>query len=580
MNDSYNSWSEVLLVVGAGATAKLGMPQSDSQSKIFRALASAGETFEENKWKDYTIRDILSNKGLEKVLDDEQVFSGQNLEVLVAFFELLGNNLKNNWNVVSTENIENARVVFGNHDRELLESRIRELRLEYDWNALKQIIQICPHDSDNDNLIRDLFTIVDQKMAARQGIKVVNGFIAYNRMNGARNCAVLIIKILFASAWYKLSRENGSEDFKKYKAFAKTLASMMQKEGLKFQTKFPELQSRNFYLFTYSILNFNFEKIFERLLVFAHREANHAGRYLRTSQKQKIWLDFGVEQRFRNTRGKSGFGLSVDETVCQRINENKNVGSDIYRVGKFFFVHGSANWRECPACGCKFVYEAENWDLFHRHHNPPLPIPLFEADDFKRTKEEEKWKNELRLDSLECPSCGAETTASASPMIMQTMVKGIPTSFLEEIQRNAKVSLKKARHIILFGYSLPPDDIVWQEAFAEAVRHRMDEDERPFCSVVVGYRGEKRWLYDDELKFYLAKHKGCKDSSAYGIDAIENAISIFGLNHVRAYCGGIPDVWGNASEAEIKEILYPEWVDWKGTRLESFNIQTAFAERL
>lgn len=75
-------------------------------------------------------------------------------------------------------------------------------------------------------------------------------------------------------------------------------------------------------------------------------------------------------------------------------------------------------------------------------------------------------------------------------------------------------------------------------------------------------------MYDDELIKYMHAHHGSDDCCAYGADAIENAVSIFGEKYVRAYCGGIPDVWGDATENEVSEILYPKWVNWKGTRLE------------
>jgi hypothetical protein len=123
--------------------------------------------------------------------------------------------------------------------------------------------------------------------------------------------------------------------------------------------------------------------------------------------------------------------------------------------------------------------------------------------------------------------------------------------------------------VVLFGYQLPPDDILWQEAFAEAIRCRQNSDNKAYCSVVVGHMGEKRWLKGDEMMDYAEKHRYEKDARAYGASAIVNAVSIFGKQNVRAWCGGIPDVFGEGNEADVKEILYPDFVEWKGTRLEN-----------
>ena len=138
------SFPETVLFIGAGATAQLGMPQSDSQSKFFRALVEPGH-----------------GRCLEDVFADYN-FESRDLEVMIAFIRFLGDNLEKNWCVVEDEDVKNARVVFGNDaDEKLLRSRVMELRREYDWNALKQIIKVCPHDKIEDNLIRDVYTMID-----------------------------------------------------------------------------------------------------------------------------------------------------------------------------------------------------------------------------------------------------------------------------------------------------------------------------------------------------------------------------------------------------------------------------------
>ena len=163
--------------------------------------------------------------------------------------------------------------------------------------------------------------------------------------------------------------------------------------------------------------------------------------------------------------------------------------------------------------------------------------------------------------------CGSETKALDAPMIMQTMCKSTPTSFLEEIQRNVKVSLEKARHIVLLGYRLPIDDTIWQHAFAEGIRARAEKD-KSFCTVVVGYKGEERWLDSDGLKRYIDLHRKDDDADSWRVPAIQNAIAIFGQDKVRAWTGGVPQVFGNCAEKDVQDLFYPDFVEWNETRRE------------
>lgn len=545
MNENFkNSWSETLLVIGAGATKALGTFTTNELSEILRALAFSGTKNTDNIYSKLSLKECL----ISKVHLDEK-----DADTLASFLYILGDDLNSDYYYIEESNLNYAKKIFKNYDEKILKSRIFELRQEYDWNALKQIILICPFNQTNDNLCRDLFTLIDQKFTSHQGIKTASNFISYNRLIGARNCAILLINIILSYAWWKLYKNGNSENFEKYKKFTRTISRMMHKEGLKFQKY--KLNSKEFFLSSLAVINFNFETIFEQLFLTANMEENKNSS-LNSSPYQKLWLDFGIENKARIVNDDKSIGIkfSVDETACQRLN--KKDARIINRVIKYLAPHGNYNWRECSACGSRFTFDASDFKLLSLGHIPPFPIPIFSNNDFHKSKKEELWLKKLRLDSLECPSCGAETFASSAPMIMQTMIKLTPTSFLDEIQKNVKICLKKARHIILFGYSLPTDDVLWQEAFAEAIRPRIGTTDAAYCSVIIKADGAQGWLYKEKLK-------SLKNST------VDNAIAIFGEDHVRAYLGGIPQVLGDASEKEICEILYPKWVNWKGTRLDN-----------
>ncbi len=541
--------SETLVFIGAGATAKLGMPSSNDQTTIFRDLCK----------KEVSKEASLSN-----------FFSGPDLQKVVAFLSFLDND---NFYEASDDDLKSAKIVYGEQTDSLLKKRILELRTEYDWNAAKKIIKICPYNKANDNLIRDVYSIIDGKLLSHQSLKISveknEEILSESRLQGARNFLTLFINMLFASAWNKIADGEKSEEFNQYKKFINSFDRLMQKEARDFYRKY-SVESRDFYLFTTSFVSFNFEMVFPWLFMNSHYELNHQNSYMQ-DRPLKLWLDFGCEHRGRKTNsdGEIVSTLEFTEAVASRENEDEHIGSELNRCGKFYFAHGSSNWRECPVCGRMTFYSGysrNKWSYKSKELTSPFPIPLFGMDKINSlTAKENEWRKQLRFDSLQCMHCGAETVASDAPMIMQTMYKSTPTSFLEEIQRNVKVSLEKARHIVLLGYSLPVDDTIWQHAFAEGVRSRIDTDKVAFCSVVVGYKGESHWLYKDELESYINNHKNSDDG--YSIDAIENAIAIFGKEKVRAWTGGIPQVFGTCTEKDVKDLFYPDFVEWENTRL-------------
>ena len=550
--------SETLVFIGAGATASLGMPSTDEQTKIFRDLCGNEKTKEE----------ILSS-----------YFSGSDLTKVIAFLDFLDSD---NFFEVRKIDLQNAEIVYGKQEEELLRNRILELRTEYDWNAAKKVLNICPHNRGKDNLICDVYSIIDGKLLSHQSLKVKDcrnksdndisseAILSPSRLQGARNFLMLFVNMLFSAKWYKITNGEKSEEFEKHKKFINSFDRLMQKEARQFHGTYPK-QSRDFYLFTTSFVSFNFEMVFPWIFMNSHYELNHHPPYIQ-DHPLKLWLDYGVEHRGRKlVDGKIVPTLEFTESVASRENEDEHIGTPVNRAGKFYFAHGSAAWRECPVCGRMTFYfgTSENkWSYKSSELIPPFPIPIFESEKITAlTVQEKEWRKNLRYDSLQCMHCGSQTKASDAPMIMQTMYKSTPTSFLEEIQRNVKVSLEKARHIILLGYRLPPDDTIWQHAFAEGIRARTETENAAFCTVVVGHKGEEKWINSDELERYVELYRKADDADSWGIVAIENAIAIFGKDKVRAWTGGIPQVFGECTEKNVKDLFYPDFVEWDGTRV-------------
>ena len=545
--------SETLVFIGAGATAALKMPSTNDQSKIFRALINAEKT-----------DDAKPELG--------EWFSEPDLSKIICFLNLL-EGTEDSIFKVSDSDIQNARKVYESHDENLLSKRILELRSEYAWDAAKRVLRICPHNESEDNLVCDVYSIIDKKILSGQSLRVSEELILPPaRLQAARNFLLLFVNMMFASAWHKITDGEKSDEFNQYKKFINSFDRLMQKETHSFYSRHFPVHQREFYLFTTSFVSFNFEMVFPWILSNSHYEMNHHPSYIE-SHPVKLWLDYGVEHRGRKLSSDKQIEptLEFTESVASRENEDDYIGTPLNRAGKFYFAHGSSAWRECPVCGrMTFFNGNNNWKYKSKSLIPQFPIPLFETEkNFVLTSKEKEWRKQLLYDSLECMHCGAQTRALDAPMIMQTMYKTTPTSFLEEIQRNVKVALEKARHIVLLGYRLPPDDTIWYQTFAEAVRARLDTDMKAFCSVVVGHRGEAHWLYKEELASYVKLHCKDDDADSWGIAAIQNAWAIFGKENVRAFTGGIPQVFSSCTEADVKSLLYPtDFVDWCGTRVE------------
>ena len=100
------------------------------------------------------------------------------------------------------------------------------------------------------------------------------------------------------------------------------------------------------------------------------------------------------------------------------------------------------------------------------------------------------------------------------------------------MQRDLRVVLKKAHHIVLLGYSLPPDDVGYRALLAAHGQGIAGEPVR--CTVVDKQKGHERWIGPAEL----GKNRDLQKDTAVGA-----AQDLFGRDNVRFYGGGIPEVF-------------------------------------
>lgn len=111
----------------------------------------------------------------------------------------------------------------------------------------------------------------------------------------------------------------------------------------------------------------------------------------------------------------------------------------------------------------------QSWERDSATLIPPPPLKAFvePVDALKaRDNEERKAWERGEVDARACVHCKTLTYAQHTQTRMQSSFKGAAAPFLEEINRDLRVAVQEAGHIILMGYSLPPDDVEFRAFFA------------------------------------------------------------------------------------------------------------------
>ncbi len=251
-------------------------------------------------------------------------------------------------------------------------------------------------------------------------------------------------------------------------------------------------------------------------------------------------------------KGKTGAWYPMNETAVQRLNDPEHITGRRVRIGKFYFPHGSSAFRECPNCGKLTCFLGDSWGYDSETLFPPQIINNGGVDINPRSMEEREARNNGVNDAVQCIHCGAITEAHHSAMIMQTNFKGGHPPYIEEIQRDMKVAIENAKHIILFGYSFPSDDFIYHSIFA--ARKRLDDQLK--CSIVgYGSGAPDKWLSGQELKQYVEQNESDGVAVVY-----KNVKPLFNEKNIRLYGKGIPEVFlfNNAvSKTRVDQLL-----DW------------------
>ena len=463
---------------------------------------------------------------------------------------------------ITSEQMDAMRRNFTNAPSdERIRSRMYRLRTLYDWPALKVVIDACPKNKRGIVDLPDLFNILDLHDRSGHGFRVEaknrpDQFLTPNRVRGARDALKLILQAMFYVSWQHC-RQKRTGVLQRHYEFAKMLGERMQRQGRKLVDQGVAFDDRKFYLGDVAFASMNYDPIALWMQFLANRDLNkmptvpHVGCPARRLQ---LYHDLGhfvggyrIERR---KKGQRPF-YPMNESVAQRLNDADHGAADRIRITKFLFPHGCLWWRECPDCGKLSSHMGDEWEVESPTLIPPPPLRAFVPPDtfhHRKPEEAEAW-DEGRVDARACVHCGTLTSAYDTQLIMQSNFKRSPPPFIEEIERDLRVLVQQADHIVFMGYSLPRDDVEYRAFFAA---RRQRKESRPVkCSVVVGQHADyRRWRRFSDIKL--------SDLDERERNTLKTAREIFEKENVYFYGGGIPDVFmenGQVTMPAVERLL-------------------------
>ena len=446
-----------------------------------------------------------------------------------------------------------------------LRDRIVALRTLYDWSALKAIIDVCPGVQGDSFQLNDLFNVLDMHGQSGHGFRDKQGeFLTPQRVLGARNALKMLLHTMFYIDW-QYGREAKRGDLERHYDFAKALGRRMQRRGLELAGGNTLFDSKKFYLGDVGFVSLNYDPIALWCQFVANRDLNRSSGAPHVgcpASRLQIFHDLGhfvagprVENReYRDLKTP---WHPMNETSAQRLNDPDHCSGDRIRISKFLFPHGCLWWRECPDCGKLSSYMGDAWQWDSSTLIPPPPLKAFVRDRMFRSrydKERDAWEKG-EVDARACVHCTTLTYAHHTQTIMQSSFKGPPPPFLEEIKRDLRVAVQTADHIVLMGYSLPPDDVDYRAFFAARQRRLGCGSKNTVkCSVVVGRDNSPRWFGPSEWPAMLSSMKKGEPPCT----TLEAARDLFGQENVRFYGGEIPNVFldgGRVTDSAVDKLL-------------------------
>lgn len=510
---------------GAGATATVGMRLTSQQASFIAALAA---------------KDGLAAERVAKVRPTVDFMQ----QPLADLLHLLGDDVgpEKLYEISEAAKASLARQFAGLGVAEGVQlSHIHFLRGVYNWPALKLICHICPGWDTDRFQLNDLFNILDMHRQSGHGFAVgKDEFLTQQQIIGAYQALVLLLQSMFYID-YQIALRDGSksQQLRLHYDFAEQLARRMQRQGLSIPVA--ELAKRSYFMGDVSFASLNYDPVSIWAQFTANHDVNNQANVPHVGVPcvpLKLFHELGHFMGARtldNDNGKKDdLWYPMNETSAQRLNDPEYCTGRRVRLTKYLFPHGTLCWRECPSCGKLTANLGDRWELTSPTLIAPPPLPgfLVEEPSNGTLKEKQDWQLG-RVDARQCVHCETMTYAHHACVVMQSSFKQRPPAFIEEIQHDLRNVVQQAEHIILFGYSLPKDDVIYRAFFAARQARNKEKIGAVRCSVVVGHTGADRWYDPGQIPSMAGEEA----------NTLQAAKDIFGEENVRFYGGGIPAVF-------------------------------------
>ncbi len=536
---------------GAGATRELGIRTTVEQGRFIRLIADDARPSLQRRVGDALL--ASNTDQWRAALVDLIRILGDRKEAYLGIDNINedeSNSMRRNWS--------------GFADDEAIRRRIVGLRTTYDWPALKSVVRVCPGVATDGLELNDLFNLLDMHIPSGFGFRGPAGlgddpsdeeaslprFLDARRLIGAKNALLMLLIAMFYID-YQVCIATKRTVLQKYEDVALLLGRRMRSKGVSLANTKP-LDGPGFYQGDVGFVSMNYDPILFWVQFIANRELNHRGDVPHIGSPAvplHLFVDFGhlIPSRRIGKGNAHAPWYPMNEAVAQRLNESKAGADQRVRLTKVLYPHGCLCWRECPDCGKLSAYHGDEWNLDAADLLPPPPLLAFSrnACPDRVTGRERKQREKGVIDARSCLHCGTLTYTNHTQVIMQSSFKSQPPSFIEEIQRDLRATTMGASHIILMGYSLPPDDVTYRAFFAA----RRQREVPVHCTVVNKDGANPGWYRPDEIKI-----RRIADTK----NVIKAAQDVFGEENVRFYGGGIPEVFlerGSATEAKLDKLL-------------------------
>lgn len=529
MNNSYERYFPgTVILLGAGATANL-MSASYGIANFFTKITRSDE------------------KSLEEIIENTcKKFIDEHKKTLYSLIVILGAE----GNLNSETEIKNKSAFYSNKyggKADQIKSELIKLKELYNWECFKAIANSTEKNSVGNINIQTFYTQLDLLINSNSGFKTKDKFFYNHEVVSALNCALLLNNILlFCESYSKI--KSSPDLIRKYESFFEVLADEMRREAIERESK--AFDSRDFILFSYAIVSFNWDPVLLGMMFHAHKTMNNSNNvpYLgKECQKLRLFNDFGTiigSLRKDIDDIEPYVWYQGHESIATRLNDKK-YPNRIMRVGKYLWPHGSAAFRVCPVCKkTNFVVRNISNGTDYLNYYGPLILPEFNAnltDNYLTDKEKIKFNSGI-FDAIECYECGNITRMIDSQIIYQSNVKSEKPSLLHEAINEMSMLIRKAKHLIFNGYSLPPDDTIYRSMILSALADRnLDQDKRLKITVVNYCKNlqNQDWYYRDEIKNLVNNTKDGR-----GKNEIENFLNLFDENRsdIRFTFRGFPDI--------------------------------------